>query len=71
MRPSDAGAGAVWRKSVRSGSNYGCVETARLSAERIGVRDSKDVAASPVLSFSSNAWRSFVGEVKAGSLDVD
>src|SRR5436190_22153215 len=51
MHPSDAYSGAassvtsdaVWRKSVRSGSNYGCVETARLSAEHIGVRDSKDV----------------------------
>ena len=70
MHPSDADCRAVWRKSVRSGSNYGCVETARLSAERIGVRDSKDVAASPVLSFAPSAWRVFVGEVKAGKLDV-
>jgi hypothetical protein len=70
MRPSDAGSGAVWRKSVRSGANYGCVETARLSAERIGVRDSKNVTASPVLSFTPGEWRSFVGEVKAGRLDL-
>jgi hypothetical protein len=70
MPSSDAGSGAQWRKSVRSGANYGCVETARLSVERIGVRDSKDVLASPVLSFGPGAWRAFVGEVKAGRLDL-
>jgi hypothetical protein len=70
MHPSDASSDVAWRKSVRSGANYGCVETARLSAERIGVRDSKNVALSPVLSFAPGAWRVFVGEVKSGRLDL-
>jgi hypothetical protein len=70
MHLSDASSSAVWRKSVRSGANYGCVETARLSAARIGVRDSKNVAASPVLSFAPVEWRSFIGDVKSGRLDL-
>jgi hypothetical protein len=59
-----------WRKSVRCGANTGCVEIARLSADDIGVRDSKDVAASPVLAFASTVWESFLDGVKVGRFDL-
>lgn len=54
----------AWRKSVRSGANLGCVETARLSAGTVGVRDSKNVATSPVLRFGQAAFRQFIAGVK-------
>jgi len=60
---------AAWRKSVRWGANAGCVETARLS-EQIGVRDSKDVVASPVLTFMPQEWKSFLGAIKSGEFDL-
>ena len=76
MKPA-AGASAdgrpstpAWRKSVHSGANAGCVEVARLSVRHIGVRDSKDVTASPVLSFEPQEWSSFLGTVKKGRLDL-
>ena len=59
-----------WRKSARCGANAGCVETARLSAEHIGVRDSKDVTVSPVLSFTRFEWTAFMQDVKQGKLDL-
>lgn len=52
----------AWRKSSRSGANYGCVETARI-AEHIGVRDSKNPGG-PVLSFTRTEWAAFTAEVK-------
>jgi hypothetical protein len=61
---------AVWRKSTYSGPSNACVEVARAAAARIEVRDSKDVAVSPVLSFGSQEWRSFVGTIKTGRLDL-
>jgi hypothetical protein len=61
---------ATWRKSTYSGPSTGCVEVARVAAAAIGVRDSKDVATSPVLRFDSREWRSFLGTVKTGRLDL-
>jgi Domain of unknown function (DUF397) len=69
--PSPAPFTPAWRKSVRSGANMGCVETARLSARSVvGVRDSKNIATSPVLTFTQSEWRGFVGSVKSGNLDL-
>jgi hypothetical protein len=57
-----------WRKSSRSDSSHGdCVEIADLSAV-IGVRDSKDVDG-PLLVFGRTAFRTFVGEIRAGRYD--
>jgi hypothetical protein len=70
MKPGDGASGSVWRKSARCGANGGCVEVARLVGQHIGVRDSKIVATSPVLSFTSREWRSFLGSVKTGRLDL-
>ncbi|MFG1744163.1 DUF397 domain-containing protein [Micromonospora chalcea] len=56
--------GAQWRKSTRSGDNNGnCVEFADNLPGFVAVRDSKDPAG-PVLSFSPDAWVSFVRAAK-------
>jgi Domain of unknown function (DUF397) len=51
---------AQWRKSSYSGYNGNCVEVADLGAGRIGVRDSKAGAGSPVLQFSRADWAAFL-----------
>ncbi|UNO38612.1 DUF397 domain-containing protein [Streptomyces sp. MST-110588] len=51
-----------WRSSSHSAGTNNCVETARLNAELLAVRDSKDTAG-PALLFGTGAWRSFVGEL--------
>lgn len=55
-----------WRKSSYSGYNGNCVEVADLGADRIGVRDSKAGAGSPVLGFSRSDWAAFLVSVKDG-----
>ena len=55
-----------WRKSSYSGYNGNCVEVADLAAGRIGVRDSKAGAGSPVLEFARADWAAFLASVKAG-----
>lgn len=69
MNPGE-GSSALWRKSARCGANAGCVETARLSTAYIGVRDSKNVATSPVLSFTPVEWTSFIQEIRQGTFDL-
>jgi len=48
-----------WRKATRSGQNGNCVEVARVDANTIGVRDSKDPNG-PVLRFTQAEWRAFL-----------
>jgi hypothetical protein len=55
---------AQWRKSSYSGYNGNCVEVADLAAGRIGVRDSKAGAGSPVLEFARADWAVFLASVK-------
>ncbi len=57
---------AQWRKSTYSAYNGNCVEVADLGADRIGVRDSKAGAGSPVLQFSPADWTAFLVSVKDG-----
>jgi Domain of unknown function (DUF397) len=57
---------AQWRKSTYSAYNGNCVEVADLGAGRIGVRDSKAGAGSPVLQFSRADWAGFLASVKDG-----
>ncbi|MFV2021838.1 DUF397 domain-containing protein [Micromonospora sp. LOL_023] len=52
-----------WFKSSRSASNAACVEV-RLSADTIGVRDSKSVSG-PALAFDPAAWTGFLTTLKA------
>jgi len=53
-----------WRRSSRSTGMNNCVETATSKSGRLlAVRDSKDVARTP-LEFSAPAWTSFVSGLK-------
>ncbi len=55
---------AEWRKSSYSGSNGGnCVEVAG-HGRRVLIRDTRQAKVGPVLRFSPDAWRNFVGQVK-------
>jgi len=60
--------GSHWMKSSLSFSNSNCVEVASLPDGGIGVRDSKD-SAGPVLRFTSDEWRAFLGGVRNGEFD--
>ena len=52
-----------WRKSSFSFSNGQCVEVGT-GAASVGVRDSKDCEAGPVLAFPAGAWAAFTAGVK-------
>lgn len=58
-----------WLKSSYSGYNNSCFEVARLSENRIGVRDTKDRGAGPVLVFTQNEWTAFLAGAKSGEFD--
>jgi Domain of unknown function (DUF397) len=58
----------VWRKARRSMGNGECVEVAPTEG-KVLVRDSK-IAHTPVLSYSTGAWESFVVGAKLGELDT-
>jgi len=57
-----------WIKSSLSLSNGNCVEVASLPGSQIGVRDSKDPEG-PVLRFTSDEWRAFLGGAHNGEFD--
>jgi hypothetical protein len=59
----------AWYKSSLSTYNGNCVEIARLGNDKIGMRDTKDHGAGPVLSFSENEWNAFIAGAKAGEFD--
>ena len=61
-------ASARWFKSSLSFSNGNCVEVASLPGGEIGVRDSKD-AEGPVLRFTPDEWRAFLGGARNGEFD--
>ena len=58
----------TWVKSSLSFANGNCVEVADLSAGEIGVRNSRD-SRGPVLRFTPDEWRAFVGGVRNGEFD--
>jgi hypothetical protein len=66
VEASDSLTSASWRKSTYSdGSGGNCVEMADNLPDVIPVRDSKDPHG-PALTFSRDAWTSFVGAVARG-----
>ncbi|MGP3981420.1 DUF397 domain-containing protein [Streptomyces sp. KR80] len=57
--------GVVWHKSTYSGENGGaCIEIAVGLPGAVPVRDSKDPQGAALV-FSTEAWSSFVAQVKA------
>lgn len=63
------GCTSAWTKSSRSTGNGACVEVKSPAAASVVVRDSKDPHG-PVLTFSPEAWSSFVSDVEHGSFDL-
>jgi Domain of unknown function (DUF397) len=60
--------GARWVKSSLSFSNGQCAEVAAWQeggTVAVGVRDTKDHGAGPVLTFPAGAWEAFTGQLKA------
>jgi hypothetical protein len=53
---------AIWRKSSFSGDQGNCVEVAGAVSGRLFVRDSKSPAG-PRITFSADAWKSFLTTV--------
>ena len=62
------GSGSYWIKSSLSYANGNCVEEASLPGGQIGVRNSRN-SAGPVLTFTSDEWRAFLGGVRNGEFD--
>jgi hypothetical protein len=60
---------AAWRKSSWSSYNGSCFEIARLQSDRLGVRDTKDNGAGPVLIFNQDEWDAFLAGAKSGEFD--
>ncbi|WP_037910555.1 DUF397 domain-containing protein [Actinacidiphila yeochonensis] len=63
------GSTPAWTKSSRSTGNGACVEVKSPEVESVVVRDSKDPRG-PVLTFSPDAWASFVTDVDGGAFDL-
>jgi hypothetical protein len=60
----------TWRKAGSSGTQKGnCVELRLISADRIGVRDSKDVEAGHLV-LDVDAFAALVGRIKDGELNL-
>jgi len=57
-----------WRKSSFSFSNGNCAEVGTAPGV-VGVRDTRDRGAGPVLLFAADSWRAFATALKAGTLD--
>jgi uncharacterized protein DUF397 len=67
--PRDArGASSMWVKSSLSYANGNCVEVASLPRGEVGVRNSRD-SGGPVLTFTPDEWRAFLGGVRNGEFD--
>ena len=67
-KPTIAPQEASWRKSSHSAYNGGCVEAAPLGDHVVGVRDTKDQGAGPVLMFTGVEWAAFLSGLRAGKL---
>jgi hypothetical protein len=59
-----------FRKSTFSNGEANCVEIG-IGEGELGVQDSKQKGAGPVLAFHGHEWTAFVADVKAGFYDKD
>ena len=66
--PARAATAESWVKSSLSFANGNCVEVADLTGGEIGVRNSRD-SPGPVLRFTPDEWRAFIGGVRKGEFD--
>jgi hypothetical protein len=60
--------GFIWVKSSLSFANGNCVEVSDLPGGTVGVRNSRD-REGPVLRFTPDEWRAFIGGVHQGEFD--
>jgi Domain of unknown function (DUF397) len=60
---------ASWRKSKLSNLNGCCVEIGRIPPDHVGIRDTKDDGAGPILVFTIPEWRAFMTAAKSGEFD--
>jgi hypothetical protein len=58
-----------WRTARGSAGNGACVEVAP-AAGTILIRDSKD-REGPVVQYTGNSWRAFLGAAKEGQFDLE
>ncbi|MFG2145853.1 DUF397 domain-containing protein [Streptomyces sp. NPDC048696] len=63
--PDSSALGVAWIKSSYSGGNSDCVETARLNAALLAIRDSKRPTG-PALVFGRAAIQDFVDGIRGG-----
>jgi hypothetical protein len=68
-RPASPVATPAWIKSTLSLAHGNCVEVAGLDGDGIGVRNSRDTGG-PVLVFTPDEWRAFLGGVRNGEFDA-
>lgn len=68
-RPGGRGSGLAWVKSSLSFANGNCVEVAGLPDAPICVRNSRDPDG-PVLRFTLDEWRAFLGGVRNGEFGL-
>lgn len=60
--------GAEFRKASGCGDKS-CVEIA-IAGDVIGIRDSKDNGRGPVLAFTQDEWKAFLGGARKGEFDL-
>jgi hypothetical protein len=60
--------GATFRKADGC-SDKSCVEVA-ITADAIGIRDSKDNGRGPVLAFTPDEWAAFLNGARKGEFDL-
>ena len=60
--------GAAWKKSQRSNSQGACVEIARLSADTIAMRNSRDPRGKALI-YPTDSVRALVSALRSGEFD--